>query len=146
MTAFHRFEENLLHYHCLVCKETWPLFAARYRGQKRDRKPCRLYSSGNDMDPGSIPAELQGLSEVKELLIARAKHGSQRTYGDTLRHVLSLLQVIQGFLNSLTANVSHLPILVIRKQLVQVSVSEIILHTLLCRKRYTQSLSLKVHQ
>ena len=25
MTAFHRFEENLRHYHCLVCKEAWLL-------------------------------------------------------------------------------------------------------------------------
>ena len=45
------------------------------------------------MDPGSVPAELQGLSEVEELLIARAfrimsiypKHGGQRGYsGDVL--------------------------------------------------------------
>ena len=40
------------------------------------------------MDPGSVPAELQGVSEVEELLIARAfpimsiyrKHGGQRVY------------------------------------------------------------------
>ena len=73
------------------------------------------------MDPGSVPAELQGLSEVQELLIARAfpilfiyhKHGGQRGYKG---HVLNLPQDIQGFLNSLPANVSDLPILVIRKQ------------------------------
>ena len=73
------------------------------------------------MDPGSVPAELQGLSEVEELLIARAfpimpiyrKHGGQRRYKG---HVLNLPQDIQGFLNSLPANVSDLPILVIRKQ------------------------------
>ena len=29
MAAFHRFEENLRHYHCVVCKEAWPLSAAR---------------------------------------------------------------------------------------------------------------------
>ena len=29
MAAFHLFEENLRHYHCLVCKEAWPLSAAR---------------------------------------------------------------------------------------------------------------------
>ena len=47
------------------------------------------------MDPGSVPAELQGLSEVEELLIARAfpimsiyrKHGGQRGYKG---HVLNL--------------------------------------------------------
>ena len=73
------------------------------------------------MDPGSVPAELQGLSEVEELPIARAfpimsihrKHGGQRRCKG---HVLNLPQDIQGFLNSLPANVSDLPILVIRKQ------------------------------
>ena len=73
------------------------------------------------MDPGSVPAELQGLSEVEELLIARAfpivsiyrKHAGQRGYKG---HVLNLPQDIQCFLNSLPANVSDLPILVIRKQ------------------------------
>ena len=73
------------------------------------------------MDPGSVPAELQGLSEVEELLIARAlpimsiyrKHGGQRGYKG---HALNLPQDIQGFLNSLLANVSDLPMLVIRKQ------------------------------
>ena len=70
------------------------------------------------MDPGSVPAELQGLSEVEELLIARAfpimsiyrKHGGQRGYNGPLP------EDIQGFLNSLPANMSDLPILVIRKQ------------------------------
>ena len=93
MAAFHRFEENLRHYHCVICKETWPPSASRQQifscsRCKRDRKPCRLYSAENDMDPGSVPAELQGLSEVEELLIARAfpimsiyrKHGGQRGY------------------------------------------------------------------
>ena len=127
MAAFHRFEENLRHYHCVVCKEAWPLSAARREDSytcsrcQRDKKPCRLYSADNDMDPGSVPAELQGLSEVEELLIARAfpimsiyrKHGGQRGYKG---HVLNLLQDIQGFLNSLPATVSDLPIMVIRKQ------------------------------
>ena len=77
MAAFHRFEENLRHYHCVVCKEAWPLSTSREQiftcsRCKRDTKPCRLYSAENDMDPGSVPAELQGLSEVEELLIARA--------------------------------------------------------------------------
>ena len=107
-------------------KKQWPLSASRQQiftcsRCKRDREPCRLYSAENDMDPGSVPAELQGLSEVEELLISRAfpimsiyrKHGGQHGYKG---HVLNLPQDIQGFLNSLPANVSDLPILVIRKQ------------------------------
>ena len=73
------------------------------------------------MDPGSVPAEVQGLSKVEELLIARAfpimsiyrKHGGQRGYKG---NVLNLPDDIQGFLNSLPPNVGGLPILMIRKQ------------------------------
>ena len=73
------------------------------------------------MDPGSVPAELQGLSEVEELLIAREfpimsiyrKHGGQCGYNG---HVLNLPQDIQGFLNSPPANMSDLPILVMSKE------------------------------
>ena len=73
------------------------------------------------MDPGAVPQELQGLTEIEEMLIARAcpimcvyrKHGGQRGYKG---HVLNLPQDIQGFLNTLPANVADLPILVIRKQ------------------------------
>ena len=31
----------------------------------------KLFSSDNNMDPGSVPAELQGLSQTEEMLIAR---------------------------------------------------------------------------
>ena len=128
MAAFHRFEENLRHYHCVICKEAWPLSASRQQiftcsRCKRDRKPCRLYSAENDINPGSVPAELQGLSEVEELLIARAfpimsnyrKHGGQRGYKGR-RTQSAIAQDIQDFLNSLPANMSDLSILVIRKQ------------------------------
>ena len=73
------------------------------------------------MDSGSIPAELQGLSEMEELLIVRVfpimsiyrKHGGQGGYKG---HLLNLPQDIQGFLNSLPANLRDLPNLVIEKQ------------------------------
>ena len=48
MAAFHRFEENLRHYHCVICKEAWPLSASRQQiftncsRCKRDRKPRLL--------------------------------------------------------------------------------------------------------
>ena len=106
MAAFHRFEESLRHYHCVVCKEAWPLSASRealYTCSrcKRDKKPCRLYSAENDMDPGSVPAELQGLSEVDELLIARAfpimsiyrKHGVNADTRDTFSISLRTFRV-----------------------------------------------------
>ena len=75
-------------------------------------------SAENDMDPGIVPAELQGLSEVKELLIARVPHLSlYRKHGFQQREYKEQVLIQgQGFLNILPANASDLPILVIRKQ------------------------------
>ncbi len=63
------------------------------------------------MIPRQAPPCLLGLSQVEEMLIARAcpimcvyrKHGGQRGYRG---HVLNLPQDIQQFLNSLPPNVS----------------------------------------
>ena len=38
---------------------------------KKVNKCPKLYSSDNNMDPGSVPAELQRLSQTEEMLIAR---------------------------------------------------------------------------
>ena len=69
------------------------------------------------MDPGSLPPCLEHLTQVEEMLIARAcpimtvyhKHGGQRGYSG---HVLNLPQNTQQFLNQLPAKVNTLPILV----------------------------------
>ena len=71
------------------------------------------------MDPGPLPLELQGLTDIEEMLIARAcpimcvyrKHGVQRGYRG---HVLNLFQDVQGFLDRLPRNIAHLPYLIIR--------------------------------
>ena len=64
---------------------------------KRDKHPIKKYSVVNDMHPGSVPPCLQQLSQVEEMLIARAcpimsvyhKHGGQRGYKG---HVLNMPQ------------------------------------------------------
>ena len=64
--------------------------------------------------------QLEGLTQVEEMLIARAhpimsvyrKKGGQRGYSG---HVVNLPQNIQGFLNKLPSHVSDLPLLVIRQ-------------------------------
>ena len=38
---------------------------------KKDKQSPKLFSSDNNMDPGSVPAELQGLTQTEEMLIAR---------------------------------------------------------------------------
>ena len=72
------------------------------------------------MDPGLVHQQLQGLTQVEEMLIARVcpimsmyrKHGGQRGYRG---HVLNLPQDIQSFLNRLPSQASDLPILVVRR-------------------------------
>jgi hypothetical protein len=88
---------------------------------KRDKKDPNMYSPENDMHPGVVPPCLQNLTQVEEMLIARAcpimcvfhKHGGQRGYKG---HVVNLPQNVQGFLDTLPANVNDLPLLIVRRQ------------------------------
>ena len=72
------------------------------------------------MDPGCLPTALQGLTDIEEMVIAKAcpivcvyrKHGGQRGYKG---HVLNLPQDTQGFLPRLPRKVAQLPYLLIRK-------------------------------
>ncbi|CAM9286290.1 unnamed protein product, partial [Ascophyllum nodosum] len=38
---------------------------------KRDKKQVKSFSSANDMDPGSVPDQLKGLTQAEEMLIAK---------------------------------------------------------------------------
>ena len=126
MAKFHDTMNSLVHRQCVTCKETWPA-KERFTPPifeclrcKRDNGNPKLYSQENDMDPGTLPVELQGLTDIEEMLIARAcpimcvyrKHGGQRGYKG---RVLSLPQDIQGFLSRLPPNVAQLPYLIIRR-------------------------------
>jgi hypothetical protein len=72
------------------------------------------------MHPGRVPPCLEGLTQIEEMLIARAcpvmtiyrKHGGQRGYTG---HVLNLSQNVQQFLDKLPPRVSTLPVLHIRR-------------------------------
>ena len=72
----------------------------------RDKKSPKVYSAENDIDPGIVPPQLEGLTQIEEMLITRVchimsihrKHGGQRGYKG---HVLNLSQDIQSFFNSL---------------------------------------------
>ena len=56
----------------VTCKETWPtgqgLNAQRYECLrcKRDKEATKLFSSKNDMDPGTVPNEVQNLTKIEE--------------------------------------------------------------------------------
>ena len=36
----------------------------------RDKKSPKLYSVDNNMDPGDVPPELQGLTQIEEMIIS----------------------------------------------------------------------------
>lgn len=129
MTDFHQQQMKWEHRKCTVCCEQWP---ARSRLQvnpetyvcnccHRDKQEPKLFSAGNDMDPGVRPPCLEGLTPVEEMLLARAcpimsiyrNRGGQRGYRG---HVLNLSQDLQHFLTSLPSNVKDLPILVLRRK------------------------------
>jgi hypothetical protein len=72
------------------------------------------------MHPGNVPTCLEGLSQIEEMLIARAcpimcafrLKGGQRGYSG---HVLNLPQDLQGFLDKLPCYISDLPVILIRR-------------------------------
>ena len=88
---------------------------------KRDKKTVKSFSSANDMDPGSLPDQLKGLTQAEEMLIAKGcpvmrvyrLKGGQRGYGG---HVVNLEQNIGDFVNSLARPARELPIIVVRRQ------------------------------
>jgi hypothetical protein len=111
---------------CNICNECWPTKNQRIAFYicnrcQRDKHNPKLYSAENDMDPGTVPPCLQDMTQIEELLIARAcpimtvyhKHGGQLGYSG---HVLNLPQNIQQFINKLPVNVSDLPILTVTRQ------------------------------
>ena len=99
---------------CQFCGERWfadqtPTQAATVAdGQyacdrcKRDKKPVKSFSSANDMNPGSVPDQLKGLTQAEEMLIAKGcpvmrvyrLKGGQRGYGG---HVVSLAQEVKRY-------------------------------------------------
>ena len=126
MRDFHKKQWQWEQRQCHVCHETWPTqvgltncmyICARC---KRDRQIPKLLSRENDMDPDVVPECLEDLTQIEQMLIARAspimtvyrRKGGQRGYRN---HVLNFPQDIQGFLNLLPPNVHDLPFLVIRK-------------------------------
>ncbi len=126
MAKFHRKQEQWQHRQCTICNEQWPV-RTRLNIQpyiclrcQRDKTVPKVYSADNDMDPGKLPACLEGMTQVEEMLIARAcpimtvyrKHGGQRGYSG---HVLNLPQSIEQFLSALPPHVSELPLLSIKR-------------------------------
>ena len=127
MRSFHVKQQKWHQKQCNICHETWPTrvnsseFVYICIRCKRDKHEVKLFSADNDMNPGEVPPSLEGLTQVEEMLIARAhpimsvyhRKGGQRGYSG---HAINLPQDIQGFLNELPCHISDLPLLVIWQQ------------------------------
>lgn len=109
---------------CPVCKERFPslvLVMGKCRRCYTEKISPNRFSNENNMDPGEVPAELQGLTEIEEMLIAKVftvisvyrLRGGQYGYRG---NVINFPQDVQGFVNRLPRCPSSLEILIVRRQ------------------------------
>ena len=127
MNIFHKSNEFSVS-QCTVCFEAWPLKsnprrANHYQCQRctRDKQQPKKFSKENDMLPSLVPLQLLGLTQVEEMLIARAlpimrvyiKPGGQRGYSG---HVINLPQNIAELAHSLPRYPKDLSVIVVKKK------------------------------
>lgn len=127
MACFHQKQQKLQHQLCRTCHEIWPT-PTKPNGDftctrcKRDKGQPKCFSRENEIDPGPVPECLRNLSQIEEMLIARAcpimcvyrKHGGQRGYkGHVINFPQNFPQNVQNFLNKLPRPVNELPILIV---------------------------------
>ena len=88
---------------------------------KRDKQSPKVYSRENNMDPGSVPQELLGLTQVEEMLVAavmpmmsiyRLPYGQYGYSG----HVINFPQYVLSFAATLPRLPSQLDVIVVRKE------------------------------
>src|SRR2546423_12854221 len=87
-----------------------------------EKKHPKKFSAGNNMDPGDVPDELKGLTDIEEMLIAQVftvitvyqLRGGQTGYRE---NVINFPQDINEFTKRLPQHPSTLDVLVIQRQL-----------------------------
>ena len=72
LSAFHSKMWSLSFHHCSYCNESFPNVKLTSDPSvcsrcSRDKQEPKLYSAANNMDPGSVPLALQGLTQVEEM-------------------------------------------------------------------------------
>ena len=124
MLNFHKSMDLKIH-QCKVCCEAWPLHNQTTDLNyvcsrcKRDKKIPAKFSAQNMMIPSAVPDELEGLTQVEQMLIARAlpvmrvyvKPGGQRAYKG---HCINLPQDITEFANSLPHYPKDIPVIIVK--------------------------------
>ena len=113
---------------CTVCLEAWPVKSSSHSQKdseyqcvrcSRDKKHPQIFSKKNYMVPSAVPSQLQGLTQIEEMLIARAlpimrvyiKPGGQRGYSG---HCINLPQHVQELATSLPRYPKDLALIVIK--------------------------------
>ena len=87
----------------------------------RDKQEPKLYSVANNMDPGSVPPALQGLTQVEEMLISPVMPIMSvyqlplGQYGYS-GHVINLPQDVASFVRSLRRVPSQLDLVVVHRE------------------------------
>ena len=109
---------------CTVCWEAWPL-KSKPRSVyvcsrcSRDKKSPKKFSCENSMIPSYVPNELKSLTQVEEMLIARAlpimrvyiKPGGQRGYSG---HCINLPQNVNELATSLPRYPKDLAVIIVK--------------------------------
>ena len=109
---------------CTICQEAWPL-KSKPRSPyicsrcSRDKKSQKKFSCENSMIPSHIPHELQNLTQIEEMLIARAlpimrvyiKPGGQTGYSG---HCINLPQNITELATSLPRYPKDLAVIIVK--------------------------------
>ena len=111
---------------CNICQEAWPLKSKPSAPNDyvcyrcfRDKKSPKKFSLANSMIPSCVPHELQGLTQVEEMLIARAlpimtvyiKPGGQRGYSG---HCINLPQNVKELATSLPRYAKDLSVIIVK--------------------------------
>ena len=109
---------------CTVCQEAWPLKSKPNTPYvclrcSRDKKSPKKFSCQNSMIPSCVPHELQNLTQIEEMLIARAlpimrvyiKPGGQRGYSG---HCINLPQNIKELAMSLPRYPKDLAVIIVK--------------------------------
>ena len=118
--------DNFRSYLCPICNEKFPSIVLVNGECRRCYNECseegypKKFSAGNMMDPGEVPEELQGLTEIEEMLIARVfpvmsvykLRGGQYGYRG---NVINFPQNVEEFATRLPRYPSSLNVLLVRR-------------------------------
>ena len=96
-------------------------FPQTHRGKRcnGNQENPKAFSAENDMDPGDVSSQLEGMTQVEQMLIAKVApimrvyrlKGGQYAHGG---QVVNILQGFTGFSTSLPRLAADTPVLVVR--------------------------------